>query len=176
MTRAIPGAPVQAKHNPVVLGKTIESGDTPPTQNEPRVLRSEGDAMGALDSADKVVQVTDRVVDDEKALMLRFMSELIDVRLATSTDKNAEQVVEIGINGSMFLLRRGETKTVPRYVVDRLARCKITGYKQEEVVNTEGIRQIVNTPVTGLRYDFSVTRDPSPYAEAWLKSVLAERG
>jgi hypothetical protein len=176
MTRQIPGAPTQAKNNPVIVNKTIESGDTTPGQSEPRVLRSEGDAAKALDPNDSVIQVTDRVGDPEKAMMLAFMNELIDVRLATSTDKNAEQVVEIGVNGRVELLRRGEVKTVPRFIVDRLARCKVTTYQQTEVVNAEGIKQIVNTPITGLRYDFSVTCDPSPYAEAWLKSVLAERG
>lgn len=176
MPRGTPNASTEAKNNPVVIPKRIESGDTPPAQSEERVMKSTGDASEALAPNDRVIQVVEHVGDPEKAAMLAFMNERIDVRLATSTDKNAEQVVEICVNGHLEALRRGVTKTVPRFIVDRLARVKITGYQQKEVINSEGIRQYVHQPVTGLRYDFSVTNDPSPYADAWLKSILAERG
>lgn len=181
MPRGTPGS-TEAKNNPVVLTKTNESGDTTPAQNEPRVMKSEGPAAQALDPVGKlpqvseVIEVKSHLGDPEKLAMLAFMNEKIDVRLATSTDKEAEQVVEINVNGTQVLLRRGEVKTVPRFIVDRLARVKITSYRQEEVVNKEGVRQIVNLPNTGLRYDFSVVRDPSPYADAWLRSVINERG
>lgn len=175
MPRTTPGS-TQAIHNPVVRKKTIESADTPPMQNEPRVLQSTGDAKDALKSDTVLLPATERLGDPEKEAMLKFLAEPIDVRIATSSDKQAEQVFEVGVNGRIYFFRRGEVKTVPRFVVDRLARTKITGYRQEEVVNKEGVRQIVNIPNTSLRYDFSVVRDDSPYGEAWLKSVLAERG
>lgn len=175
MPRGIP-ASTKAKNNPVVIHKTIESGDTDVGQSEARVLASTGDASKALDPLGKVIQVVDRVGDPEKAAMLAFMNELIEVRLATTTDKNAEQVVEINVNGVQKFLRRGVPQTVPRFIVDRLARVKLTGYSQREVTNSEGVRQYVHDPMTGLRYDFSVTRDDSPHADAWLRSVIAERG
>ena len=71
--------------------------------------------------------------------------------------------------------KRGEEKTVPRYVVDRMARLKPVGYSHKEVVNSQGIKDVVYTPHVGLKYDFSVVRDPSPHGDSWLRSALAER-
>jgi hypothetical protein len=173
MPRQVPGS--QAIHNPVVRNKTIESGDTPPTQSPERVMKSEGPAQESM-PAESVIQVTDRIGDPEKAAMLRFLAEEIDIRIATSTEKDAEQIIEFGINGRIYSFRRGVVKTVPRFVADKIARTKITGYSQREVVNSEGVRQIVQIPHTGQRYDFAVLRDPNPLGENWLKSVLAERG
>lgn len=171
MARGVPRNK-DAGNNPVIIKKTIEASDNTVGQDVPRTMRSTGDAKDALDL--QVIEPVDRVVDPEKMAMLSFMSEPVTVRIATSTDSNAEQVFEININGRLEFFRRGEEKTVPRYFVDRLARLKQTGYSQREVLNAEGIKDIIHDPRTGLKYDFAVIRDDHPRGREWLKHTLAE--
>lgn len=124
----------------------------------------------------ELIQVADRMPDPEKAAMLQFMEEPVTIRIATTTDKNAEQVFELTINGRTEFFRRGETKTVPRKYVDLLARLKVTSYVQNEVINREGEKQFLNVPHTGLKYDFALVHDAHPQSADWLKSTLALPG
>lgn len=140
-----------------------------------RTLSSTGDAADAL-SESVIERVGDIPLDDDHSAMLKFMAESIDVRIGTSTDPNAEQIFEIIINGRTEIFRRGETKTVPRYFVDRLARLKETGYENVEVLNAKNERAYDYVPRTGLKYDFAVVRDLNPLGQSWLRAVLAERG
>ena len=133
-------------------------------------------ARDISEGPDMIARVSDHPMDQEKLAMLAFMNEPITIRIATSTDKNAEQVFELIIGGRHEMFRRGETKTVKRYFVDRLARLKVTTYGQKEVFNSEGAKQYVYPPHTGIKYDFSVTDDANPLGVSWLKAVLAERG
>jgi len=158
------GIPRQAKHNPVVIAPELNTADLPSGYTE-RV----GPGVGEP----RVVQVAERMPDPEKAAMDAFMGELVTIRIATSSDQNAEQVFEININGKSNLFRRGETKTVPRYFADHLARMKVTSYTQREVFNAEGIKQILNEPHTANKYDFAVVRDDNPMGDSWLRATMA---
>lgn len=132
-----------------------------------------------LESMDeiKVIQpASDQPFDNEKMLMLQFMAEPVTIRIATSTDKNAEQCFELNINGRAEFFRRGETKTVKRFFVDRLMRLKQTVYGQDLVINKEGIKSYVYPPSTGLKYDFAIIRDDNPLGKSWERAILAEQG
>ena len=161
------GIPKPAKNNPVNAGPIIETAEQP-LGHTVRV----GDGAGEP----KMVQVADRMPDPEKVAMLAFMNELVTIRPATTTDKNADQIFEVTINGKTEVFRRGETKTVRRCFVDKLANLKLTSYQQREVTNEEGIKQILNVPHTGLRYDFAMVKDTNPMGEHWLKATLAMAG
>lgn len=144
------------------------------TEAPTRTLSSTGDAADAL--SDNVIErVGDIPLDDDHSAMLKFMAEPITIRVATSTDPNAEQIFEIIVNGRTEIFRRGETKTVPRYYVDRMARLKETGYENKEVRNANDERSYVYVPRSALKYDFSVARDTNPLGEHWLRAVLAEQ-
>ncbi len=123
-----------------------------------------------------IAKVSDQPLDTEKMQMLEFMNEPLTIRIATSTDKNAEQCFELNINGRAEFFRRGESKTVKRYFVDRLLRLKQTVYGQDLVVNKEGIKSYVYPPSTGLKYDFAIIRDDNPLGKSWERAVLAEQG
>jgi hypothetical protein len=159
-----------AKHNPVLAAGAIEASEQPlgHTIRKPTKDSQVGEPS--------LVQVADRMPDPEKAAMLMFMEEPVTVRIATSTDKNAEQVFEITINGRTELFRRGETKTVARKYVDRLALLKVTSYTQNEVTNAEGEKQFLHVPHTGLKYDFAVVTDANPMGADWLRATLAMPG
>jgi hypothetical protein len=158
---------------PVILPNVTESGDFTVGQDTPR-LQSSTDRETPLEPA--LIVPVDRPVEEvnnEKIEMLMFFNDDVRVRIATTNDKNADQVFEINVNGRLEFFRRGESKTVKRYIVDRLARLKETSYRQEEIVK-DGVKHIVNLPTTSLKYDFSVEHDPHPRGRSWLQSVLSE--
>ncbi len=168
------GIPRNAKDTPVNL-RGPDSKDMEIGQGNERVLKSAGPAAEALEPS-LIVKANEQPYDGEKMAMLAFMAEPIEIRIGTTTDKNAEQCFEININGRLEFFRRGETKTVPRFIVDRLLRLKETVYTQKEVVNAEGVKDIVNIPHTALKYDYAITRDDNPLGKSWERSVLAEAG
>ena len=146
------------------------------TQGPDRVLRSTGDAQDALSNDSVIERVEECELDSERTLMLAFMDEPVTIRIGTTTDENAEQIFEITINGKTELFRRGETKTVKRYFVDRLARLKETRFSHREVLNGVGDREVVYSPMSALKYDFAVTRDDNKLGPSWLAHTLREQG
>lgn len=163
-----------AINNPVIKTYGFDTTDHAAGQDSPRILKSTGPARDAL--APMLVQPVERPVDPEKMAMMQFMNDELTIRVATTTDQNAEQVFECNINGRLELFRRGETKKVKRYFVDWLLRRKQTVYSQQEVVNSEGIKDILNVPHTALKYDFAVVHDPHPRGDEWRRAVMAEAG
>ena len=165
----------RAKLNPVLKTAGESTDQMEVGQGQSRLLKSSGDAKDALETP-VIERAGDHPLDQERMAMLAFMNEPVTIRIATTTDKNAAQVFEININGKMEFFRRGEVKTVNRYFVDLMLRLKETSYSQSEVLNKEGIKDILHIPHTGLKYDFSIERDDSPYGESWKRAVLAEAG
>lgn len=143
-------------------------------QQEPRMLRSTGDAKDALDRPvfEKVSEVP---MDGEYLAMMQFLREPVEVQIAENGDPEAEQVFEVNVNGRLEFFRRGEVKTVPRYIVDRLLRLKETKYRQK-LVTVDGIQQYQHIPVTTLKYDFAITGDRNPLGKSWAQAVRAEIG
>lgn len=145
-------------------------------QDGTRTLKSSGDSKEALSAS--VIEPVDRpleAVDQEKLAMMKFMEDIVEVHIHSVTDKAAEQIFEIIINGESQLFRRNERKKVKRKFADRLARLKVTTYGNREVYNREmGERQVEYPASTALRYPFSVTHDPHPRGAEWLRAVLSE--
>ena len=139
-------------------------------QDHPRDMPMSGEAH--LD--DPVIETVSGPGWREKAEALQFMEEMVDVIVHDSTDQNAEPVVETWCNGRSQFFLRNEVQTVRRKFVERLARAKITTYKQEYYKDANGDNAIRNIPRTALRYPFSVQHDPNPNGRAWLQKVLAE--
>ncbi len=175
MPRGIPRTVNAAKNNPVIKTGERHSKDLEIGQGESRLLKSEGAADEALEPS-VIARLNDHPYDDEKMAMLAFMAEPVTIRMGTTTDKNAEQCFELNIGGRLEFFRRGETKTVPRYFVDRLLRLKQTVYSQKEVVNAEGVKDILHIPHTALKYDFAMVKDTNPLGPSWERAVAAEAG
>lgn len=149
---------------------------SPVPMSEKEIGQQEARTLASMDELKVVQPASDQPFDEEKMLMLQFMNEPVTIRIATSTDKNAEQCFELNINGKAEFFRRGETKTVKRFFVDRLLRLKQTVYGQDLVINKEGIKSYVYPPSTGLKYDFAIIRDDNPLGKSWERAVLAEPG
>ncbi len=144
-------------------------------QQDNRLLRSTGDSSEALDKA-VLKQVSEGPMDTDYVEMMAFLREPVEIQIAENGDERAEQVFEVNVNGDLRFFRRGEIKTVPRYIVDRLLRMLETRYRQKEVVNAEGIKDILHIPVTTLKYDFAITRDSNPLGRSWAQHVRNEIG
>lgn len=162
------GIPRNASDNPVFKSA--------PLMSEQEIGQQPVRTMENMDEPKLIAKVSDQPLDTEKMAMLKFMDELITIRIATSTDKSAEQCFELNVNGRPEFFRRRETKTVKRYFVDRLLRLKQTVYGQDMVINKEGIKSYVYPPSTGLKYDFAIIRDDNPLGKSWERAVLAEQG
>lgn len=162
--------PYNAKNNPV-FKPAVEASEKLVDHGEVRVV----DKDGSLDPG-VIAKVSDQPFDDEKMAMMAFMNEPVTIRIATSTDRSAEQCFELNINGRAEFFRRGETKTVKRFFVDRLMRLKVSVFGQELVINKEGIKSYVYPKSTGLKYDFAVIRDDNPLGSSWERAILAEQG
>jgi len=163
-----------AVNMPAIVHDRIETQEQELSQSNVRIQHS--DALPGQKSLDDNVlpEFDTRPVSYEKMAMLAFFNEDVEVRIATTGDKNADQIFEINVNGRNELFRRGEKKTVKRFIVDHLARMKQTTYVQKEVISDDGTKSIANIPTTSLKYDFSVEHDPHPRGKDWLRSVLAE--
>ena len=164
-----------ARYNPAVKTQGHDTQENETGQVDARLLKSTGPTEDALD-APVIQAIGDSPVDQEHVAFAAFMNEPIQIRIATTTDKNAAQVFDLSVNGHYEFFRRGEMKTVKRYFVDRLARLKQTHYTQQEVINAEGIKDILNIPHTALLYDFAVVNDPNPRGADWLAHVQMEPG
>ena len=169
------GIPRQAKDNVFMASGHADTAEMEVPQGESRVLKSTGPASKALD--ENIIQIVgERVMDSEKMQMMAFMNEPVTVRVATTGDKQAEQIFELTIHGKTEVFKRGETKTVPRNFAALLLRLKTTNYVQREVMSADGARQYVHDPVTALKYDFSMVRDDNPLGKSWMESLLREPG
>ncbi|MEQ1731981.1 MAG: hypothetical protein ABL982_26710, partial [Vicinamibacterales bacterium] len=119
-----------------------------------------------------------QIVDGPNAMAyadeMAFMEERVIVRVETSTDPNAENPVPLWVNGISQYLFRGVPTVVRRCYVERLARCKLTSYKQALASPdpNEYNRLMMSH---GLLYPFTVLRDDNPAGAPWLNKVLAER-
>lgn len=109
----------------------------------------------------------------EKAAMLAFMEEPVEVVVHTSTDKNAEPIVEVFNDGRVQRFIRGQKQTVKRKFVEVLARAKVDSFGNEAFTNDEGIQGYRHPKSVSLRYPFSVVND-STRGQDWLQKVLAE--
>jgi len=142
-----------------------------------RVMKSTGDAAESLTpGAADFAKIAETPMDDDYRANMAFMQENVDIMVPETDDPQAEHIFEININGRAFFFRRGENKTVPRYVADHMLRMKRTIYVQKDAVNADGVKDILHQSRTSLKYPFMLVRDASPNSQAWFKFTSALRG
>lgn len=150
--------------------KILETEEQEVGQDNPRRMASDGPAK--LEPAR--VEIVDRPVNQEQLDMLAFAAQKVTIVINPSTDKNAEDPVYIGNNGTPMWLKRNVSHTIERRFVESLARAKITTYTQRDETDPNGVRHVINVPHTACRYPFRVEHDPHPRGGDWLKSILQE--
>lgn len=172
---AAPAVSTEAKNYVAAPSGIVSTQDMEVGQIPDRVMRSTGEAAESLDRMD-LAKISETPMDQDWIANMAFMAEMITIRVPESNDKDADHVFEININGKPFFFRRGEDKTVPRYVADHMLRMKQTGYSQKEVINAEGIKDIVHPSRTHLKYDLMIVRDANPIGPDWYKATISMRG
>lgn len=120
------------------------------------------------------IEVQTKPLHKEKADELKFMEELVTVRVAETSDPNEGVCVSFWNGGVHQLLIRGENVTCKRKFLERLARCKTETFANVEFQDEAGIKRIKWPKRTGQRYPFSVIRDDNPRGSEWLRQVLME--
>jgi hypothetical protein len=141
-------------------------------QDRPRDMSVDGDARNSLSGPE--IEPVDKIIKSH-ADELKFMEELVEVRVHSSTDRNAEPIVgPIGVNGRNQYFPRNVVVRCKRKFVERLARTRTTGFSQEIYKDANGDTAIRNHPVTSLRYPFSIERDDNPNGRDWINRVLQE--
>lgn len=112
---------------------------------------------------------------DDNAKELAFMEEKVILRIHGSpNEEHPVDPVPIWVNGKQILVWREQLTIVRRKYVERLARCKKTGYSCKKVKDNDGNDAYTYPQQTALMYPFTVERDDNPGGPAWLRRVLRE--
>lgn len=134
------------------------------------------DTTGPAKLVHEAVEKVDRPMPKGFYDALAQGEEILTITLHTTTDKNAEPAPAFWNNGKRYFFPRGFPQKVPRKVVEQIARCKETAYRNEEYTESDGSLAVRWPSTTSLRYPFSVNEDPNPKCgPAWLAAILAER-
>jgi hypothetical protein len=103
-----------------------------------------------------------------------FMNEPVLVEIDTTTEKNAEQTVQLSVNGVNQFLFRGKPHWIKRKYLEVLARCKPETITTPEYTNGNGDKATRIDKHPGHKYPFRVHKDPNPKGYSWLQQIIAE--
>jgi hypothetical protein len=163
---------------PRLRGKALEAAEQVVGQDQTRQFVEDEDEHTGRKKKPKLnatlIEPVDKPVNKEWAEQMAFNEEIIKIRVHESTDKLAENPVEVFCNGMPQRFIRGQEQAVKRKYVEVLARAKQTTFGNQKITIGQGEETYVYPSHTALRYPFSVVEDPSPKGRDWLKSVLAE--
>ena len=160
--------------SPAAIRRSLDTEEQEVVQGAPRVMKAEGKAKDALEPP-KIVEAAQGPIADEWALNMAFNREKVTIRVAESTDQNAEKIITVWNNGEPMHFPRGQEVTCERRFVETLMRARETRYTQKAMLDDVGkVKEYQNIPRTALKYDFSVVRDDNPIGSAWLKAVMAQ--
>lgn len=142
------------------------------TIGQPGVVTMPSNGPAELEKPD--IQIVSGPEWKSLAEELAFNEELVEVVVHTTSEKGAEPIVPVWVNGRLQNFIRGQKVVVKRKYVERLARAKPESYRNEEYTDTDGNKSVRWPKEASLRYPFSVTRDDNPRGIAWLQKILAE--
>lgn len=174
--------PVDAINRPAAPTKTIEPMEMLPP-----------DSMREFKEAAPGERTTDRATNPElmaetievvpaldlhkkdKLAALSFDNEPVTVHIHETSDEQADSNFSISVGGKTEVFFRGQTKTVARKFVEGLCRAKPVGFRWEEYTRDDGSRAVRYPSRTGLRYPFSIVKDPNPRAgQEWANRIIRQ--
>ena len=159
MAKGNKGGAVNAAELPINQGRAAQVGEIRDTMSagQPEIEVIEGNSDAELR----------RIMADES-----FMNEIVTIRVATTTDKNAPPMAMPAVNGVNQPIFRGVPTMVKRKYVEALARARETTYQQ--VADPASPDKITMVPNTVLSFPFEVLQDQNPKGRAWLEKIMAE--
>lgn len=114
----------------------------------------------------------------DKAAILAFYEEKVEIMIVDSTDPNPENYVFVSINGKGPMphgvpwVPRNVPVVMARKYVEQLARAKPVSLRTEEVQDFQGNRTTRVKRHAAMRYPFTVLRDTNPKGRAWLAEIM----
>lgn len=158
-----------AKSNPVVIRNGVDYGDMDISEENVRQVTTSGDA----EINAREVDVSIEIPSMEKLERMKFMEEMVVVKVHDTTDKNEDPFPTVWNDGKPCRFRRGREERVPRKFLEVLARAKFTTFGQVKVKDANGDDTYAYVPHTAHVYPFDVVEDPNPRGRDWLRGVIA---
>ena len=156
---------------PRLARKFVDAAEMEAAVQRPRNLKSTGPGKQALEPS--VVEPADRMPSKEWSDQMAMNDEQVEVMVHETTDKQANQIPDIYVNGIPQRFIRGQNQAVKWKYVELLARCRETTYTQQKYRDDDGNEGYRNIPHTALKYPFSLVSAPQKFQDR-LKAVMAE--
>lgn len=104
---------------------------------------------------------------------LAFNEDMLTIIIHPSTEKNAERLILVAVNGRNCYIPRNQKVQVRRKYVERLAHARQDNIEQDVTAkDPETVNRLTITAAH--KYPFSVLHDPHPLGAAWLEKVMKE--
>jgi hypothetical protein len=166
-------APRHAAHNPAILRHAQEMESTAPKQSV-----SLADLQKEMDRKDRSDLVLEPVSDlyrwKDKAEELAFLEELVIINIFNDASPDAENPVQLGINGRMVIVWRGDPTVIRRKYVEQLLRAKPQRVTTRlDRSNPDNVKNFADK-TSSLKYPFEIVQDDNPRGRAWAKKILSE--
>ena len=115
-------------------------------------------------------------IRNDKEAMIKFMAEPVTIVMHETSDRDGDTNFFVGVNGfKKVFFRDGVTEyTVPRYIVEGLARARPVHYDNQEFTKSDGERATRWPSRRGVRYPFRVVTDMNPSGADWLAAIFRE--
>ena len=161
---------LQAQHNPA----SIRHGETVGEEQESVVSF---DAQNRQSGQLIEPQPATTEISKSKADILAFMEEMVTVYIHDTQEEDAQMVFDVTVSGkrangrvatTQVVFMRGETKLVPRFIIDRLMRLRPYKYSNRKVRRHEedGGNQYEYPMSSGPRFPFDIVED-TPRGRTW---------
>lgn len=126
---------------------------------------------GAIDTTVPLDKPLAQLAEQEQ-----FMNDMVEVHFAEPANPDIETpIVEITVNGKYFFARRGESKALPRYMLEVLARSKVMRVRTERKVMPDGSETMEPKITYNPCYPFVVISDPAGKKGVdWLRNIMAQ--
>lgn len=108
----------------------------------------------------------------ELAKMEAFYEDEVEIVISDTDAPNAENIIQLSVNGVNQFLIRGIPQIVKRKFVEVLCHAQPENLSTPEFIDPNGNRATKVVKTRGLKYPFRVLRDSSPDGRRWLESIL----
>lgn len=132
--------------------------------------------VGELNHADfhDSYEAVDTPSWEEEAKLMRFMEEPVEIVISEDNSPNAEQVINLCVNGVNQFIFRGKNQVIKRKFVEVLARSRPETLATTEYTDANGNKATKVIKNHTLRYPFRVINDRNPDGQRWVESILRE--
>lgn len=130
-------------------------------------------ASGKVPPLEDEITTVDTPNWKDKAKVLAFMDQMVEVKIVNSGGINEEQIVEVTNGGIKQYIMRGQWQKVKRKFAEVLARAKRDSVDTVQFTDATGVKSVRIVKMPALKYPFEM-RDSNPDGMVWLQRVLME--